>query len=31
MATMLFIVLIISVVYYWPKYIRLFRELNSIK
>lgn len=31
MAIGLSVVLIISVVYYLPKYIRLFRELNSIK
>lgn len=31
MAIGLSIVLVISVVYYWPKYICLFRELNSIR
>ncbi|MDE6100120.1 MAG: hypothetical protein K2G01_03675 [Paramuribaculum sp.] len=31
MAITLFIVVIYSIFYYWPKYIKLFRDLNSIK
>ena len=31
MAVALLIVIIYSIVHYYPKYIKLFRDLNSIK